>query len=60
MKTGGGGGSLENPGPVRPWFQNNVRREHHFCMVAINGKKLELRSFNLEGELFDTLAIEKP
>jgi hypothetical protein len=59
MITGGGGGSLETPGPIRPWFQNNVRRGHHFSYVAINGMTLEIKSFDQEGHLFDHLEIEK-
>jgi hypothetical protein len=59
MITGGGGGSLEQAGPIRPPFQNNVRRGHHFVFVAINGTTLELKSFDVEGRLFDTLTIEK-
>ena len=60
MITGGGGGGLETPGPVRPHFQNNVRRGHHWCFVAINGGTLELKAFDLEGRLFDALKIVKP
>jgi len=59
MITGGGGGSLETPGPVRPWFQNNVRRGHHFSFVAVNGSTMEIKSFDQEGRLFDQLVIEK-
>jgi len=59
MITGGGGGRLETPGPTRPWFQNNVRHGHHYCMVAINGRVLEFKAFDLEGRLFDTMKIEK-
>jgi predicted phosphodiesterase len=59
MVTGGGGGSLETPGPIRPWFQNNVKRGHHYCFVAVNGRTLEMRAFTDEGLLFDTLVIEK-
>ena len=59
MITGGGGGHLETPGPFRPFFQNNVRRGHHYAIVAINGKQLELKSFSLDNELFDILKIEK-
>ncbi len=59
MITGGGGGSLETPGPGRPYFQNNVRRGHHYCMVAVNGQILEIKAFDLEGQLFDHLVIEK-
>jgi acid phosphatase type 7 len=59
MITGGGGGGLETPGPIRPFFQNTVKRGHHFCYVAINGTTLELKSYDLEGRLFDTLTIQK-
>jgi len=53
MITGGGGGGLETPGPVRPFFQNNVRYGHHYVMVYINGGNLEMKSFTLDGKLFD-------
>ena len=59
MITGGGGGGLETPGPIRPQFQNQVRRGHHFCTVAVNGRTLEMRAFDLDGRLFDHLTIEK-
>lgn len=59
MITGGGGGGLETPGPIRPFFQNTVRRGHHFCFVTVNGKTLEMKAFDLEGQLFDVLKIEK-
>lgn len=59
MVTGGGGGSLETPGPFRPWFQNLVKRGHHYCLVAVNGDVLEIRSFDLEGRLFDHLVLNR-
>ncbi|MEY2983381.1 MAG: hypothetical protein RL562_3608, partial [Planctomycetota bacterium] len=59
MITGGGGGGLETPGPIKPWFQNNVRRGHHYCTVSIAGRVLELKTFDLENRLFDFLEIEK-
>ena len=59
MITGGGGGGLETPGPFRPFFQNNVKRGHHYCMVAIQDETLELKAFDLEGRLFDYVQIEK-
>jgi len=59
MITGGGGGGLETAGPYRPFFQNNVRRGHHYVMVHINGKTLELRSYTLDDRLFDTTKITK-
>jgi hypothetical protein len=57
--AGGGGGGLEQAGPIRPPFQNNVRRAHHFVFVAVNGRTLELKSFDLDGRLFDTTTIRK-
>ncbi|MEO0478110.1 MAG: metallophosphoesterase [Planctomycetota bacterium] len=59
MITGGGGGGLETPGPIKPWFQNNVRRGHHYCTVSIAGGRLELKTFDLENRLFDLLVLEK-
>lgn len=59
MITGGGGGGLERAGPFKPAFQNNVRRGHHYCMVAINGGTLEFKAFDLEDRLFDYQKIEK-
>lgn len=59
MITGGGGGSLESPGPFRPYFQNNVRHGHHYVIVAINGKELELKTFSLKNHLIDNLRIVK-
>lgn len=59
MVTGGGGGSLETPGPFRPFFQNNVKRGHHYCMAYVNGGTLEFKAFDLEGRLFDYLKLEK-
>lgn len=59
MVTGGGGGGLETPGPFRPFFQNNVKRGHHYCMACINGGVLEFKAFDLEGRLFDYMKLEK-
>ncbi len=57
--TGGGGGGLETPGPVRTFFQNHVRRAHHYVMVHINGPTLEFRAYTLDDRLFDTVRLEK-
>ncbi|MEM8947452.1 MAG: metallophosphoesterase, partial [Planctomycetota bacterium] len=57
--TGGGGGGLETPGPVRPFFQNHVRRGHHYVMVHVNGRTLEFRAFTLDDRLFDTARLTK-
>lgn len=59
MITGGGGGNLETPGPVRPFFMNTVRRGHHYVMVRINGTKLEFQAYDIENRLFDEMVISK-
>lgn len=59
MITGGGGGGLETPSPVRPFFQNNVRHGHHYVMVSLNGGTLEMKTFTLEGRMFDYLKVVK-
>lgn len=59
MVTGGGGGGLETPGPYRPFFQNNVKRGHHYCMAHVNDGVLEFKAFDLEGRLFDYMKLEK-
>jgi hypothetical protein len=59
MITGGGGGGLEQAGPIRPPFQNNVKRGHHFVYVAIHGNILELKAYDLEGQLFDQIEWRK-
>ena len=57
--TGGGGGSLETPGPTRPSFNNTVRRGHHYCMIRINGDVLEYFAYNLDNRLFDHMSVRK-
>ncbi|MBG80463.1 MAG: metallophosphoesterase [Phycisphaerae bacterium] len=57
--TGGGGGSLETPGPTRPSFNNTVRRGHHYCMIRINGNMLEYFAYDLDNRLFDHMSVQK-
>ncbi|MGL4512275.1 MAG: metallophosphoesterase [Lacipirellulaceae bacterium] len=57
--TGGGGGGLETAGPIKPWFQSVVDHGHHYCLAAVNGRRLEFKAFDLEGRLFDVTTIEK-
>ncbi len=59
MITGGAGGGLETAGPFRPHFQNNVKHGHHYCMVMVNGHIMEIKAFDLEGQLFDTVTLKK-
>lgn len=59
LVTGGGGGGLETAGPIKPYFQNNVKHGHHYCLVGVNGRTLEFKAFDLEGRLFDYMKIDK-
>ena len=59
MVTGGGGGGLEDAGPFRAYFQNNIYYGHHYCMAFISGTTLEFKAFDLEGRLFDYMKLEK-
>ena len=59
VTTGGGGGSLENFAPTKPWFSNHVMRGHHFGYVTVQGDRLDFQAFDLEGRLFDAFTLEK-
>ena len=59
MVTGGGGGDLETPGPFRTAFSNVVHRDHHYTMVHVNGKTIEVRVYDQAGTLFDTYTLDK-
>jgi predicted phosphodiesterase len=59
ITTGGGGGQLSKPGPSPMWFKAQLRADHHFCLVNIHGGRLELKAFDQNGNLFDTLDIDK-
>jgi predicted phosphodiesterase len=59
LTSGGGGGKLENFGPVPTWFKAQVRSDYHFCHLAIHGGHLSLRAFDQQDRLFDLLEVEK-
>ena len=59
LTSGGGGGPLETPGPIPAWFKAEVKRDFHFCNIAINGKQLNLRAIDQNGVLFDFLDLHK-
>src|SRR5262249_40037570 len=41
--SGGGGGKLEDVGPLPAWFKAQVRVDFHFCYVNLQGGHLELK-----------------
>ncbi len=56
---GGGGGGLENYAPTRSWFTAKVHRDHHFIIVNVFGKTLQLQAIDQNGVLFDQITIQK-
>ena len=59
ITSGGGGARLENVDPLATWFKDQVRVDYHFCLVNIEGDRLEFKVFDKDGHLFDTLDIKK-
>ncbi|MFO0896420.1 MAG: metallophosphoesterase [Pirellulales bacterium] len=60
VQAGGAGGNLEDFAPGRAWFAEKTFRGHHYCTVAIDGRKLTLRMHDLQGALRDEMIVEKP
>lgn len=59
IQTGGSGGSLENYAPVRSWFTQKVKRDHHFCLVNIYEDHLDFQAIDQHGNVFDSFTMEK-
>lgn len=59
VQAGGAGGNLEDNAPARTWFTAKNYRGHHYCTVQVIGDSLELRTYNLEGEIIDVVTIKK-
>lgn len=60
ITSGGGGGGLEAPAPVRTWFMRRFYAGHHILYLTIHGGELQLQAFDLEGRLFDQMELRKP
>jgi len=59
VQAGGAGGGLENYAPTRSWFTAKVHRDHHFAIVSICGRALQLQAIDQNGVLFDQLTLRK-
>ncbi len=59
VQMGGSGGGLENYAPTRSWFTAKVHRDHHFLIVNVCGKTLQLQALDQNGVLFDQLMLQK-
>lgn len=59
VQMGGSGGGLENHAPTRSWFTAKVHRDHHFPIVNVCGKTLQLQAIDQNGVLFDQMTLQK-
>src|SRR5262245_22546918 len=59
VTSGGGGGKLDDIGPLPTWFKAQVKVDFHYCYVNIHGGQLELQAFDHRGCLFDCLDLKK-
>lgn len=59
ITSGGGGGKLEDFGPLPTWFKAQLRVDFHCCYVNIQGTRLEFKAFDQNAHLFDQFDIEK-
>jgi predicted phosphodiesterase len=59
ITSGGGGGKLENFGPLPTWFKAQLRVDFHFCYVNVQGGHLEFKAFDQKGNLFDCFDLRK-
>lgn len=59
ITSGGGGGRLENFGPLPTWFKAQLRVDFHFCYVNVHGGHLEFKAFDQKGNLFDCFDLRK-
>ena len=59
VQAGGAGGGLENYAPTRSWFTAKVHRDHHFAIVSICGRALQLQAIDQNGVLVDQLTLRK-
>ncbi|MEN6337537.1 MAG: metallophosphoesterase family protein [Phycisphaerales bacterium] len=59
VQAGGAGGGLEDYAPTRSWFTAKVHRDHHFVIVSICGRMLQLQAIDQNGVLFDQMTLRK-
>lgn len=60
ITSGGGGGHLEQAAPQRSWFSLHFKRAYHYCYVTIHDRSIQLKAYDIDGQLFDTFELTKP
>jgi hypothetical protein len=59
VTSGGGGATLENFAPTPSWFKAQCRVDYHYCLLSVNGGRLEFKAFDHKGQLFDSFELTK-
>lgn len=59
ITSGGGGGTLDDVGPVPLWFKAQCLVDFHYCYVTIDGGHLEFRAFDHRNMLFDSFDLDR-
>ncbi len=59
ITTGGAGAPIEDFAPTRSWFTAKVGRDCHYCLVSIQQGDLIMTAYDIHGNLFDFLKLEK-
>lgn len=57
IQAGGAGGNLEDFTPTRNWFSGTTHRGHHFLIVTAAGDEMQVKVYDIEGDLRDTFTI---
>lgn len=58
IQAGGAGGNLEDFTPTRTWFSGASHRGHHFLIVTVAGDEMQIKVYDIEGDLRDVFTIE--
>lgn len=57
VQAGGGGGNLEDFAPTHTWFSGKTYRGHHYLTVTVTAARMELRMYDLDGDLRDFFEV---
>lgn len=59
IKSGGGGGHLEDFVPTHNAFSNKIQRGNHFLKIDIFNETFSLKMYDIEGRLKDVFELKK-
>lgn len=59
LLAGGGGGNLEDFAPTPAFFSAKTHRGHHYVTMEVAGDSIEMRMYDLEGNLKDFFTLTK-